>query len=234
MLQSIDDIELSTLLADFLSLATAQHSSPTIHILDLGCGTGRNTIKLLSYPWPSSLSVRVTGLDFSRAMLDVAAQKTQRMPHKPHFALADCFPTMKDASASPFPVADGLESGAPPDAVISTLVLEHVPLDAFFATLAAVVRPGGYALVTNMHEEMGSISQAGFVDERTGVKVRGESWVYSVDEVLDMAKTCRFEITKVKERAMEKVDVEEGRVGSRGLKWMGVKVWFGVVLRMGA
>jgi hypothetical protein len=35
----------------------------------------------------------------------------------------------------------------------------------------------------------------------------------------------------LKEREMAKEDVECGRVGDRGWKWVGTKVWYGLVLR---
>ena len=140
----------------------------------------------------------------------------------------DCFPTAASAAgASPLPAVQGLTTV---DAVVSTLVLEHVPLNAFFATLAALLRRRGVALVTNMHEEMGRRSQAGFVNEQ-GVKVRGSSFVYSVQETIDTARGAGFEVLSVMEREMSKGDVEGGKVGARGWKWVGTKVWYGLVLR---
>ncbi|KAF1846893.1 S-adenosyl-L-methionine-dependent methyltransferase [Cucurbitaria berberidis CBS 394.84] len=251
MLQSIDDAELETLLPDFLApaLSSSKSSStksaqdtPTLSLLDLGCGTGRNTAKLLSYAWPANLLVEVMGLDFSRGMLDVARTKLRPLMHNSkdkskeeqnislRLECTDCFPTISHPSASPLPsVPDGIGL-RPVDAVISTLVLEHIPLLPFFATLAALLVPNGLALVTNMHAQMGAVSQAGFVNAR-GVKVRGSSFAHTVEETVQAAGECGFEVVEVRERAMSREDVECGRVGSRGGKWVGVKVWFGVVVR---
>jgi SAM-dependent methyltransferase len=245
MLQSIDDLELSTLLPETLSTvvsagvrdtasANASPSNNRLTLIDLGCGTGRNTAKLLSYDWPSERLINIIGLDFSQCMLDVAAKKLQgAIPEKRRSSIelrlwqCDCFPTVSDKTASPVPPAENLETA---DAVISTLVLEHVPLKDYFATLAALVRQDGYAFVTNMHSEMGRISQAGFVNAQ-GVKVRGQSFAHTPQEAVDEARRAGFEVIELKERRVEESDIESGLVGKRGRKWVGVMVWFGLVLR---
>lgn len=251
MLQAIDDLELSTLLPELVSRAL-ESSSPSainsaLNIIDLGCGTGRNTAKLVSYPWPNQVSsVHITGLDFSRGMLDVAAQKLEALcPSSSRAGLSliytlaqcDCFPTVANPSASPIPVPvpatnqNRENTLSPADALLSTLVLEHVPLSAYFTTLSALVKPGGIALVTNMHDEMGRMSQAGFVN-KDGVKVKaGKSFIHSLQEVVDEAGKCGFEVLVNREREVRMSDVEKGDVGNRGLKWVGVRVWYGVLLR---
>ena len=85
-----------------------------------------------------------------------------------------------------------------------------------------------------MHAEMGRLGQAGFVDETSGVKVRGQSFVYEIEEVLEEGKRWGFEVVgKVQERGVKEENVGEGRVvGERGRKWIGVKCWFGMVLRL--
>jgi hypothetical protein len=75
MLQAIDDIELATSLPQFLEQVQNSVNTPTISILDLGCGTGRNTAKLLSFAVPQGRRTTVIGLDFSKGMLDLAAEK---------------------------------------------------------------------------------------------------------------------------------------------------------------
>jgi len=84
-----------------------------------------------------------------------------------------------------------------------------------------------------MHAEMGRKSQAGFVDDETGVKVQGQSYVYEVQEVLEEAQKWGFDIEgDAGERAIAKADLESGVVGKRGEKWVGVKCWFGMVLKL--
>lgn len=120
------------------------------------------------------------------------------------------------------------------DLVLSTLVLEHLPVDVFFRTVKSFLKPtGGYALLTNMHAEMGRISQAGFVDEVTGEKIQGHSYAHEVSEVIEEGEKWGFEVVgKVGERGIEQADVGTV-VGERGKKWIGINVWFGSVMRFG-
>ena len=232
MLQAIDDMELTTLLPHFLKQVQDSTNTPTISLLDLGCGTGRNTLKLLGFALPPGRTTTAVGLDFSKGMLDIAAEKLRPYmtdPQNPRVRLeqCDCFPTVNNPSASPFPAVPNL---SPVNGVISTLVLEHVPLPDYFNTLASLLRPRGLALVTNMHDMMGAVSQAGFVNAQ-GVKVRGSSFAHSVRDTVQAARTAGFEVLSVKERELWNEDVESGIVGERGWKWIGFKVWFGVVVR---
>lgn len=232
MLQAIDDIELATFLPQFLQQVLDTTSTPTISLLDLGCGTGRNTVKLLGFALPPGRQSTVTGLDFSKGMLDIAAEKVRPFNNgtdSPGVKLAqcDCFPTVNDPSASPLPAVPDL---TPVNGIISTLVLEHIPLHSYFSTLSSLLLPNGLALVTNMHGDMGAKSQAGFVNAQ-GVKVRGESFGHSVRETIEAAERAGLEVVSVREREMRGEDVEGGRVGERGWKWVGVRVWVGVVVR---
>lgn len=133
------------------------------------------------------------------------------------------------------------------DLVLSTLVLEHLPLDIFVRTVNTLLKPtGGVLVLTNMHAEMGRMGQAGFVDdngaeqgvgEGRGIKVKGESFVYEIDEVLEKIQKCGGRVVgEVQERKVDRGDVEGSGVlaqGGRGEKWAGVKVWFGLVVRFG-
>ena len=226
MLQSIDDDELNGLLPSLLDQVAAK-CGPSISVFDLGCGTGRNTARLLSHPWSANKTVSVTGLDFSAGMLALARSKLSPFATTPRTSLrleqCDPFPSTNNFSPSSLDIP-------PQNLVISTLVLEHIPLAIYFRTLSTLLAPGGVALVTNMHSEMGSRSQAGFVNA-DGVKVRGESFVYSLAETVTAAQEAGFELLQARERSVEEADIERGVVGSRGGKWVGCKVWFGVVLR---
>lgn len=119
------------------------------------------------------------------------------------------------------------------DAVISTLVLEHFPLKAFFSLLCTLSRPGGFVLLTNMHPNMGARSQAGFVEtdqKGRSVKVRGNSWVHGVAETVDEANKQGFDVVGSVGETELKVDMVK-MLGERGGKWVGTKVWYGMVLR---
>lgn len=91
------------------------------------------------------------------------------------------------------------------------------------------VERDGYLLITNMHEEMGGRSKAGFMDEN-GKKVQGVSFIYSLADVVREAGKVGFEVLgEGKERAVQEEDVEV--LGPRARKWVGCGVWFGVVLK---
>lgn len=133
-----------------------------------------------------------------------------------------------------FPAVKALEGQA--DLVLSTLVLEHLPIDVFFRTVKSFLKPsGGYLVLTNMHAEMGRRSQAGFMDPETGGKVQGMSFVYEVQEVVEEGRKWGAEVLgSVEERAVEEDDLQSGVVNEeRGKKWVGCRVWFGCVMRFG-
>ena len=232
MLQSIDDLEVPTLLTDLFTWITYSGHDLNISLLDLGCGTGRS-IKKLMIDYLQFDRVSILGLDFSQGMLGVAAQKLGRLVDGTNGKVSlkleccDCFPTVNNPSASPLPVVPNL---TPVTGVISTLVLEHIPLGPYFATLSSLLVPNGLAVVTNMHADMGRVSQAGFINAQ-GVKIRGSSFAHTVEETVDEAKKAGFTVIKVKERMMSKEDMESGKVGERGWKWVGVNVWYGMLLQ---
>lgn len=110
-----------------------------------------------------------------------------------------------------------------------------------------------------MHPEMGATSQAGFVCPATSstphckhggndsnssnstssssssdgsIKIRaGNSFIYSVEQTVGAARKAGLEVVSVKERGVTKEDVERGVVGVRGGKWIGTKVWYGIIVR---
>jgi hypothetical protein len=85
-------------------------------------------------------------------------------------------------------------------------------------------------LLTNMHSEMGSLSQAGFVDPQTGEKVRPTSYAHTVSDVVDEASKHGFEVVGVvQERRVDAENVE--KLGRRAVKWMGANIWFAIVFR---
>jgi hypothetical protein len=189
----------------------------------------------------------IHGLDFSEEMLRIAKRRCCSREEEgssggdvAHTA-AVTEGEMETRPSLIFHIFDAIRDAAPPaaaagaDGVLSTLVLEHVLLAAFFGAVRKLLQGGsasrpGYLLLTNMHAEMGAVGQAGFVDAQTGRKLRGVSFAYTVAEVLDEAAQQGFALVgEMKERAVETVDLPA--VGERGRKWVGCKVWFGCVLR---
>lgn len=116
------------------------------------------------------------------------------------------------------------------DAVVSTLVLEHLYLDLFFAAVSSVLRKGGWLFLTNMHPEQGTVSRAGFVDSQGGkeVKIQGVSFNHQINEILAAAEKVGLELEgEVDERGVN--DMEHAReLGRRAEKWIGVKMHVGM------
>lgn len=243
-LQAIDDYELGTggMLKQFVDeVCMPKNRAQELKLVDLGCGTGRNTAQLFSQAWPEDYKIHITGIDASAGMLEKAMTKlgtayktcTESSNTKIVYSLLrHDFLDPVDANRPPIVLASGFQF----DGLITTLVLEHFPLPTFFAVIKSLVKPNGVVLLTNMHDEMGNRSQAGFVsqDEKTGeaIKVRGTSWVHSVKETIDAAKNAGFELVgDAKERAVTKAMIEDGVVGERARKWIDVNMWYGVILR---
>ncbi|KAL6715271.1 hypothetical protein ACLMJK_007535 [Lecanora helva] len=214
-LQALDSIEMSSLLPQLL-----EENAPLfpLKIVDLGCGTGRSTQRLLSIP-----EATIIGLDASPRMLEIAKTKLSKTD-------------LTGIKSLDFSLYNMLVDSNPPscalnaDAVISTLVLEHIPLPRFFQVVHQILKPGGIALITNMHSDMGRTSQAGFVDPSSGVKIRPQSYVHRLPNVLEEAAIQGFDfVGDAIQRCVDEEMISE--LGARAKKWIGVTVWFGFLIR---
>lgn len=190
-----------------------------VRLLDLGCGTGRNTSKLRGLLPPGSTLYAVDG---SEGML---AQARASMPGEPSgqvevkWGLLDFTRQQADL--------DAFIDSAPVDVVISTLVVEHVMLDQFFAVVARILKVGGWAWVTGMHPDMGQ-SRAGFRRD-DGVKVHGISYIHGLEETIVAAKNAGLKLVgNVKERGVDdEFAVQE--LGKRAKKWVGKRLHVGML-----
>ncbi|KAJ7221381.1 S-adenosyl-L-methionine-dependent methyltransferase, partial [Mycena pura] len=214
-LQRVDDGLVNDLLPSVLS-------EPVECVVDLGCGTGRNTAKLLQY----NTVQRVIGLDATPGMLARARARPgmddARLQLWQYDLLAD-----SPACASFLP-----PGGA--DGVVSTLVIEHLPaLPVFFVRVHGMLRSGGWLLVTNMHEDMGALTGANFLDA-DGVRVTMDKFVHTAAGVRDAALACGFELRGAPEERRVEDEGHAGALGGGAPKFVGVKVLFGMVFVKGA
>jgi len=106
--------------------------SENARVLDAGCGTGTLTLALLR---TLQVPVRLTALDLSSSVLSTARKyvsKDNPNQHEVRFA---------QGNVLALPFADETF-----DVVVTSGVLEYVPLEEGFTELARVIAPGGYFL----------------------------------------------------------------------------------------
>jgi len=137
---------------DVVAKACARYLKPNALIIDLGCGTGN-----ASQAVQEKLSVKIFLIDGSKEMMDIAQSKIDK------------------AAQAGFRVTDisrvGWDNGLAReeyDAIISTLVLEHLPFDRYRSVIEEcfrLLRPGGWLIVAEGYEEEGSDMQEWFSGE---------------------------------------------------------------------
>jgi SAM-dependent methyltransferase len=112
-------------------------------IMDMGCGTGNASLSILK-----TVPARIFLIDGSASMVDIARDKVGRaMPgHIQGYKVAD----LGDEGW-----AEGLEEGAY-DAIVSTLVLEHLPLEKYQNLMyqsRRLIKPGGWLLAVEGYDD---------------------------------------------------------------------------------
>lgn len=172
-----------------------------LRVADIGCGTGRLTLPL------ASAGNHVTGVDFSRGMLDVLRAK--------------CRP-----GAQLELVQHDLTRGVPLDSdaydlVLCCLVLEHLPdVELMLAELARICRPGGRVIVSDFHPEMIRRGyHARFREAPGGQKLQIAGSYRAVARVVMAALDARLHITHLDELLMDERTAVRSRSAS---KWIGL------------
>ena len=147
-------------------------------VLELGCGTGKNTATL------AGLAQTVVALDFSTEMLAQARLKVT--------APNVCF--VHADLTRPWPLAP-----AAVDLIVSNLVLEHVPdLDAVFAEAARVLAARGRWFLSELHPfKQYEGKKATFA--RGGETLHIAATVHHVSAYLDAASRHGFALLELRE-----------------------------------
>ncbi len=110
---------------------------PVRSVLDVGCGTGDLT-RLAARHYPRA---RVVGVDFTRAMLELAEERTRRTRLSPRV-------TFGEGSALTLPFRSGTF-----DVAMSAFVARNLPrLENAFVELRRVLAPGGTLLTLEITE----------------------------------------------------------------------------------
>jgi ubiquinone/menaquinone biosynthesis C-methylase UbiE len=170
-------------------------------VADVGCGTGRHAVRL------AAAGARVTALDFSPRMLEIA--RTKAGAERVRFHLHDV--------TTRLPLDDGAA-----DRVLSCLMLEHVAdLASFFGELSRVCAPPprGVIVVSAMHPAMLLRGvQARFHDPRTGARIQPASFPYQVSDYATAARSAGLVIDHLGEHA---VDAALAAAYPRGARYVG-------------
>jgi ubiquinone/menaquinone biosynthesis C-methylase UbiE len=135
-------------------------------VLELGCGTGKNTV------FCAERASRVVAMDFSAEMLARARARVR----------AENVEYLQHDVRDPWPLP-----AASVDIVIGNLVLEHVAdLPGVYAEAARVLRPEGRLFFCELHPfRQLRGGQAHFTDARTGETVHVLAHMHSVSEYVN-------------------------------------------------
>ncbi|KAH6919242.1 S-adenosyl-L-methionine-dependent methyltransferase [Coprinopsis sp. MPI-PUGE-AT-0042] len=225
VLQQLDSLAFNDTV---LPLLSSSPSPGPLKILELGCGTGRNTVLLKKHAPDGST---IYAIDISEKMMDEAKRKIDSSTASNvsvKWALIDLQTQQNELETF---LTEGSAEDNKPDVVISTLVLEHVALDAFFSVVGDVLKPGGWAWVTDMHPEMGE-GRASFFKE-DGTRVLGVSVMHAIEETVESATKFGLELVgEVDARGVGDVEDEAlQRFGPRAKKWVGKKMLCGMMFR---
>ncbi|MDX2145229.1 MAG: methyltransferase domain-containing protein [Rhodospirillaceae bacterium] len=148
-------------------------------VVEIGCGTGLNTI------WLAEHARHVTALDYSEGML---AQARMRVTAT-HVTFQRCDLTvawpLRDASA---------------DVMVCCLVLEHIArLAPIFAEAARVLRPGGVLYVCELHPARQMLGkQANFTDTN-GRRVDVPAYRHDVSDYVNDALASGLGVSRLDE-----------------------------------
>lgn len=149
-------------------------------VLEIGAGSGRNT------EWLAEQCRTLVALDASAGMLERARARVSS--HRVRFQQHDL--------REPWPLPD-----ASVDAVIDTLVLEHIEqLEPIFSEAARVLRPGGEIFICELHP-MRQLNggQAQFTSGETGEMVKIPAFLHDVSGYVNTALDAGFNLLRLGE-----------------------------------
>ncbi|HSJ88419.1 MAG TPA: class I SAM-dependent methyltransferase [Anaerolineales bacterium] len=147
-------------------------------ILEIGCGTGKNTIFL------AQIGQRVRAVDFSQGMIEKAKQKVHA--ENVSFSMMDITQPWKFENQS-F------------DLILCNLVLEHIEnLSAVFHEAARTLRPTGNFFINELHPfRQYDGKKARFI--RNEEKIEVDAFIHHLSDFLHAANDNRLALTKLEE-----------------------------------
>lgn len=147
-------------------------------VVELGCGTGKNTV------FYAELAPRVEALDFSAGML--AQARTKVHAHHVHFTQTDL------TQAWPIPPAHA-------DLIAGNLVLEHIAdLGHIFSEAARVLQPGGLLFLCELHPyRQYAGKQARYNQDQATIEI--PAWLHHTSEFTEAASAHGFILRRLRE-----------------------------------
>jgi malonyl-CoA O-methyltransferase len=144
-------------------------------VIELGCGTGRNT------EWLADRAAALVAVDFSEAMLDRARAGVK--DSRVRFVRHDI------RTPWPFPNASA-------DVIVAMLILEHVEhLETIFSEVARVLDDNGQFLLCELHPiRQLAGGQARFTNSRTGENQCIAAFLHDVSDYVNTGLGCGFQL----------------------------------------
>src|SRR6266480_5551544 len=151
-------------------------------IIEVGCGTGRNTKWLASHSFATR---EIVALDFSEQMLARAKDRV----HDPRVRF------IQHDICEPWPLAE-----ASADLMIVVLVLEHVEkLELFFAEAARTLSTGGELFICELHPMRQLLGgQAQFTSIQTGAHRLVPAFLHNVSDYVNPGLSSGFELVNLR------------------------------------
>ena len=160
-------------------------------VLELGCGTGKNT------EWLLNKADQIIGLDFSQGMLDKAIRKITS--NKVKFKKADLNQNW-----------DIRNNFA--DLITCSLTLEHIKnLDFIFAQAYLKIKPNGKFFICELHPFKQYLGSKAKYETDNGIKEL-EVYAHHISEYLDFAKKNKFKLVELNEWFDDLMDEEIPRL----------------------
>jgi ubiquinone/menaquinone biosynthesis C-methylase UbiE len=161
------------------------------NVLELGCGTGKNT------GWLLTKAERIIGLDFSQEMLDLAKEKIT--DNNVEFKKSDL---KKDWE---------IENQFA-DLVTSSLTLEHIDdLNHIFNQANLKLTENGMFFISELHPFKQYTGSKAKYETENGIEEL-EVYTHHISDYLDNAKINGFELLEIKEWFDEKSEKETPRL----------------------
>ena len=169
-------------------------------IADIGCGTGRNAVRL------ATAGAAVTAVDYSQAMLQRARAKPGA--NRVRFAQHDL--------CARLPFAD-----AAFDRVLCCLVIDHISdLESFFRELKRICRVNGFIVASVMHPAMMLRGvQARFKDPATGRETRPLSYPHQISDYVMAVTRAGLMFDHLSEHAVDEALAARSARGTKYLGW---------------